>query len=521
MAGVSFCDLRREEILWETLLRVPPTLLPADISSWTTDKLLRLLTKYQGNINSLLNIYFIYQHFDYNGFLSQLCDLQSKIHDIISSSTSLSAHQVSRLRSRLLHYKSKFDTILILYPGGMTEPFLMAETILDDIWQKWLHIDKSPYLADYSQPPAVESDRDVLDNVRDPFNYALQSRDDLNFPNVTNSATVPQHSFQNVNLDNSVSPLLYNNSASIPVMQFRHLDSPLLQNFSDRIIYSGRTFRNILDFLKKLIIVKRQMMIWNLPLRHVFQVLARYTNDKLSERVEYALLHNYNLDDFHRDILNFFIPSYVQQQLSVYLVSRGQRPDENLSDFVRDIKNYHDVFFIPLSESHFVSNIVTKFNLISRLALPLSSAPTTYHELDLLVSKVKSVNLLDKITVQQCNSNVGLDHILNLNCEDSRDISVPNVDAVRNFRPGETSHNNLSDSSLNMSRRFPEYSQQHASFSRPRYYANTYNNGRTPPHRQNSSQVNRCFRCGSSSHFIRACPMQSRRYARTSNASRP
>lgn len=157
--------------------------------------------------------------------------------------------------------------------------------------------------------------------------------------------------------------------------------------------------------------------------------MAHFTHGTLFERVENDLLHNFDLEQFHIDVLNYFMPLHIQRQvMSTHLLSRGQQENEDLAEFVRNIQLYYEIFRIEISELTTVTKIVEKFNMSSCVGLPLSVRLTTYFELDQLICKVKSVLLTDRITTCSSQGYFGLDDILDLSCANSRrsqQFSVP------------------------------------------------------------------------------------------------
>lgn len=548
MEGISLRDLRREELIWELLLRLPQTEIPVEVAALSTDSLLRLDTSHFGNVFSFDNIYQVFSYFDTQLLLSNLFDLQVRIHNILQANTSLTAHQFVRLKSRILHYKCKILLFFILYPGYITDHIFSVESLFIDIWNAWTSIDKSQaqydltFMADGSiiYVPDIQSvpqtpDMEVSCNTSRSIDQipkgssnsetlnVVQNTTALNTRNIDNYAVlenIPSTSIHS-NLSPSVPTPTFVNDRNLEQrnvtpansISFRLLDSPLLQLFSDRVQYSGNTFRNILDFLRILVSVKRKMLVWNLSELHIFQVLARFTSGRLAERVDYALLHYLTLEAFHSDILRFFIPSHLQQQLCFELISRGQRYEETLSDFVSDIKTYHAVFQVEKTEYQFVSEIMMRLNILTRVALPLMPAPTTYAELDCLISKLNSIQFMDRITASGQNSMLQLDLMLNMNCEDVVSGLLPVLPTASSISPIA---NNI-DTEYS---RLPPSTQQY----RSRAFYSRQGQQRHMEHSNTSFGHNQpnynCYRCGSSGHFVRACPFRSQRYAR-SRPSRP
>lgn len=505
MMSISYYDLRRDEVLWECLLRIPLSLLPGDISEWSAEKILRFFSPYTGNICTYGNIYVVYNIFDIKYLISQLYDLQSKIQEILSTQTLLSIRQIARLRSRIVHYNFKVNSLLILYPGIISESFLLVEDILKEILSKWIQLDKSfVSFVDINVPEltnAISQDQSILYNNVD---NEMPTVHQQTIPSVSN--VVPS------NLNNSM--IAHNNNGfpsfnmqSLPSqmshneIKFRNLESPLLQNFADKRVYTGRTFRDIFDFLVKLVHLKRQMKIWNLLDRHAFQVISQFTADKLLECVELALLRNKSIDQFHMEILNFFCPINIQQQLSTRLMHRGQGVNENISDFVRDIKLYYEVFRIEISEVQFVTDIVTRFNIQSRISLPLSTPPTTFYELDMIINKVKAVQLNDHLTATPELNLFNVDNLLDLPCENSPSIGLSGI-SERN-----SNSNSPRNSATNISQ---HQGFQHAS-ARSRHIPFQTSPNTSVNRQNNYTRPNLCFRCNSPGHLVRYCPFPSQR----------
>lgn len=491
--ATSYYELRRDELLWEAALRLPTSTISEDFPIWSTDHILRNLHSITGNILHYCNVYSIFSPFDIQTFLSQIFDLQSKVNDKISSKTSLSNHQITRLRSRIVHYVSKIHLLLILYPGIISDSYLLAENILVDILNNWASIDKSirscvDFHTFVMDSPAVAGEMNLRSENDEPIQTCNRgSFSEMSHHNVIDSGLMVQHSVQhNTNL-----------------LPFRNLDSPLLRSFLDKHIYTGSSFRDVLLFLGKVVHVTHQLQIWKLSNQHAYQVFSQYTADKLLERVELALLRQSSLEEFHEDILAFFLPQYIQQQLQLRLLYRVQYENENLPDFIKDIKLHYAIFRVTISEYDFVRGIISKLNVRSRMAVPMTNPPRTFVELDKLVSQVQTVHFQDRLAVYPELAFANNDVFLNLGCHNGTNFQSFDHSQRQFFRP----QFHEADRRINRSHLSNEQIQPNIG---PRM-SRVFHNQQHVPRQQ-------CYRCGSYEHFVRNCTQPSRRFISNSSS---
>jgi stress-induced morphogen len=81
---------------------------------------------------------------------------------------------------------------------------------------------------------------------------------------------------------------------------------------------------------------------------------------------ECGIEFQFDLAQFHGDVLRFFIPKRLFEKLKQFMFGRVQRKDESFSSYVNSVKDAAVVLQLPVSENEIVSNIVEGLNPTQR-----------------------------------------------------------------------------------------------------------------------------------------------------------
>ena len=129
---------------------------------------------------------------------------------------------------------------------------------------------------------------------------------------------------------------------------------------------------------------------------YLLSIILPYCRSPLSDRLQDAFNFGQSFDQFHLNILDFFIPSSMRERLKVELVYRPQGVRETLSEYVAQVKRAGRVLRLGLPEADMVKIILDGINPEERSRLVFAGRPSTYLELDRLCVTARSVQFLDR-----------------------------------------------------------------------------------------------------------------------------
>lgn len=129
----------------------------------------------------------------------------------------------------------------------------------------------------------------------------------------------------------------------------------------------------------------------------LLRLVYPYCRSPLTERVTSFLESGQNFETFHKEILEFFVPGRLLQQLRQEKFYRLQRPRESLATFASDLKHVARLLRINLSETEIVDVILGGLTAEERSRLVFSKKPTTFLELDHLSIVSRNVAYTDSL----------------------------------------------------------------------------------------------------------------------------
>lgn len=172
------------------------------------------------------------------------------------------------------------------------------------------------------------------------------------------------------------------------------LPNPLGSLLQRLPITDGLDAEKLLNFLGSLINIREfPGMTGNTLLRIIFP----YCRSPLTERLLSCMERNVVFELFHQEILDYFIPSRLREQLKQRRFFRLQRSSETLASFVTDIKLVAKVLRVGMSELEIVGVILDGVAPEERSRLVFSSRPTNFAELDRLCVTSRSVAYADSL----------------------------------------------------------------------------------------------------------------------------
>ncbi|KAG8265203.1 hypothetical protein J6590_100004 [Homalodisca vitripennis] len=150
-----------------------------------------------------------------------------------------------------------------------------------------------------------------------------------------------------------------------------HPLSPILQSMPKA---DGLELNHLLAFLQEAFKIQEFPGMTDLVL---MEILAPFCLRPLSDRLLDCLKRRASFDEFHAQVIEYFIPGRVMERLRVERIYRPQAPGETLSQFVGEIRGVAQILRLDLSERQLVDIILEGINLEDRCRLVFCTRPTS------------------------------------------------------------------------------------------------------------------------------------------------
>lgn len=173
---------------------------------------------------------------------------------------------------------------------------------------------------------------------------------------------------------------------------YSKLPNPAAKLLSDLPCIDGLFVNSLLKFLR---IVLRILSAFPELKSHIFSLLVPHARGPFLE----CLLRNRstnNFDSFHNQVIKNFIPERQLLNFQQTLFWRKQADNENLADYISDIKETAVLLRLNLSEESVVNNILDGINYKVRACCTFYSRPKVFADLDKLCVDVMNVQFIHK-----------------------------------------------------------------------------------------------------------------------------
>ncbi|KAG8271441.1 hypothetical protein J6590_062253 [Homalodisca vitripennis] len=154
----------------------------------------------------------------------------------------------------------------------------------------------------------------------------------------------------------------------------------------------GLELNHLLAFLQEAFKIQEFPGMTDLVL---MEILAPFCLRPLSDRLLDCLKRRASFDEFHAQVIEYFIPGRVMERLRVERIYRLQAPGETLSQFVGEIRGVAQILRLDLSERQLVDIILEGINLEDRCRLVFCTRPTSWADLDRLCIASRGVQDAD------------------------------------------------------------------------------------------------------------------------------
>jgi hypothetical protein len=187
-----------------------------------------------------------------------------------------------------------------------------------------------------------------------------------------------------------------------PQYRLNKIPNPVEKLLKELISVDGMDVRLLLRFLAQVLNIRN---IVSLPDAQLLAMIYPYCKGPLSARVRDAIQKGQTFDDFHNNLILFFVPRRMFDNLRQEFFGRLQKEEETLAVYVESIKEAAAVLKLSLCEIEVVSNITDGLSSSQRSRLVFEKATQTYMDLDQLCVHDNNIGFSDNVRTQERRKN--------------------------------------------------------------------------------------------------------------------
>jgi hypothetical protein len=309
-------------------------------------------------------------------------DLSLTLSDL-SDTADRNSNAVQRLRTRLEHLERRLMTIdpvqAVGSEGEVTVPLLIQQVKenLRSLLAAPSRKKKEEVVV--PEPPVVKPDESEI-------NMVMQPTENSSGEEAAASAEIPTQLVPDLGTDKVF--------AATANTTYNRLPNPIGQVLERMPVTNGLDVPTLLSFLSCLLRLKELPGVNDSTL---LKLVYPYCRSPLTERVSMFLDSSRNFEAFHKEILEFFVPGRLRQQLIQERFYRLQRPMESLATFAADVKHVARLLRVNSSQAEIVDVILGGLTAEERSRLIFSKKPTSFLELDELIILSRNAAYTDSL----------------------------------------------------------------------------------------------------------------------------
>lgn len=199
-----------------------------------------------------------------------------------------------------------------------------------------------------------------------------------------------------VGLQPTTGPMLLgagSNQRAVVAQTYARLPHPLAGAIADIKVVDGLDIEALLGFLEKVIKIRGFPAMTD---RALMELLIPYVLKPLLDRLLDCVARNCTFDEFHADVLAFFVPFRVMERLRVDRLFRPQAFAETFSQYVCDVRTVVSVLRLGISEQELIDIILQGLKPDERSRLVFANKPTSFGELERLAILSRSIEDADR-----------------------------------------------------------------------------------------------------------------------------
>jgi hypothetical protein len=110
-----------------------------------------------------------------------------------------------------------------------------------------------------------------------------------------------------------------------------------------------------------------------------------------------ALTRRFTFEQFHSDVLQFFVPRRIFDNLKQDLYGRLQREKESFQAYASSIRDAATVLRLPVSDQELIDNILDGLSPLQRSRLAFQKRPSSWAEVDRLCIHDQNIFFADSV----------------------------------------------------------------------------------------------------------------------------
>jgi hypothetical protein len=227
----------------------------------------------------------------------------------------------------------------------------------------------------------TESSKSVSDNREMSLNSKEQHASVIEHQNVT--AILP---------NSEGAPSNLGNVKALETNLFSKLPNPILKYFENLQVCDGLKIDSLLKFLGVVLRLKAET---NLSNSQILEMCQQYCRGPLRNKLLECKSTHKNLEFFHKEVLDCFVPLGLREALKRDLVTRPQHPNEPLHTYVCMVKENSKLLCCNYSEAELVHLICMNMNQEDRSRLVFMPRPVSLADLNQLCIQSQNVGYVN------------------------------------------------------------------------------------------------------------------------------
>jgi len=129
--------------------------------------------------------------------------------------------------------------------------------------------------------------------------------------------------------------------------------------------------------------------------QELLRLMVPHCRGPLADRLSGSLSSKMSVEDFHAQVLSFFIPARLLDQLKTDMFYRPQLNNESMAGYIGSVKDAWRVLRLPMRETEVVEVVLEGLAPAERSRLVMGSRPKSFDDLDRLCIYSQSIKLAD------------------------------------------------------------------------------------------------------------------------------
>uniref|UniRef100_A0A1B6K2E2 CCHC-type domain-containing protein n=1 Tax=Homalodisca liturata TaxID=320908 RepID=A0A1B6K2E2_9HEMI len=171
---------------------------------------------------------------------------------------------------------------------------------------------------------------------------------------------------------------------------FSKLPNPVEKHLKNFKITNGLNISELLEFIKNLLKLKNETHLLD---TEVIELCLGYVTGPLLSKIMECKSDKKDIQELHSELLHYFVPLGLKENLKRELVTRQQKPGEPLSVYITEVRENSNILNCNYSEEELVEIIKLGINQDDRARLVFMKNPKTFEDLDRTLLCIQAQNV--------------------------------------------------------------------------------------------------------------------------------